>query len=97
LAVYNSPSRSFRAVIRADNALLLAGLRRTASLAEVEETHDESSADFGLHVGGIGLCHSLVDLKCEGNRLILTVAGQPSSELWSKIRELIAILTPSGT
>jgi hypothetical protein len=97
LAVYNSTSRNFRAVIRADNALLLAGLRRTAALVEVGETHDESGADFGLHVGETGLCHPLIDLKCDGNCVVLTVAAQPSSELWSKIRELIAILTPSGT
>jgi hypothetical protein len=95
--VYNSTSRNFRATIRADNALLLAGLRRTASLVEVDEALDESSADFGLHVGGIGPCHPLIDLKCDGNCVVLTVAAQPSLELWSKVRELIAILTPSVT
>ncbi len=85
-------------VLRADDALLLAGLARAAELSGLRVVDHVEDATLSLRSAGAGAPHRHLDVNVWPERLVVAIDHQPSNATWSTILELLGhIAAARGT
>ncbi len=93
--MYAHPGAAVEAAIEAENLLVLAGLKRIAAQVGIAEAADPAIRDLTLRSGTSRPSPFGIDVAYSDSTVTVTVARQPSRELWAAIFELIAYLVPS--
>lgn len=87
-----SPACPFAVSISAADALLLAGLRRVAASAGLQEVQGLTCAALSLRSGGVGKPHGRIDVELSPGATVIRVTTVPSEALWRQLLNLIEIV-----
>jgi hypothetical protein len=78
--------------LAASDALLLAGLRRAASLAGLTECDDVAEATMSMRSSGAGTSHPKLDIEVAEDEIVIRLDGAVSADLWRTIAGVVDVL-----
>ncbi len=63
----------------------------------IERTNSLLDADLAIRSVGSGSCHPQLDVQCDGDRVVLTIAEKPPLDVWLMMLDLVGHLAPRAT